>query len=230
RRFYCEEEVRLNRRLAPALYLDVVALTGTFDDPVLGGAGAPIEYAVRMRRFAQEQLFDRLLADGRLQPEHIDALAGITAAFHARAAVAEAGDAYGTPEAIARPVHENFMQLRAVSAVPPARRTLERLERWSAQRARALAPTFEARKRAGAVREGHGDFHLRNIALVDGVPTPFDCIEFDAGLRWIDVMNEIAFLLMDLAVRRRADLAWRFLNRYLELTGDYAGLAVLPFY
>src|SRR6185436_123438 len=89
---------------------------------------------------------------------------------------------------------------------------------------------FEGRRLDGFVRECHGDLHLGNVVLLDRGPVPFDCIEFNDELRSIDVMSEIAFLVMDLMDRRRADLAWRFLNRYLETTGDYAGIRVLRFY
>lgn len=230
RRFYCQEELRLNRRLAPALYLDVVAITGTPEHPVLGGEGAPIEYAVKMRRFPQEQLFNALLARGRLAASHLDELAEQIAAFHARAAAATPQDAFGTPEAVGRPALENFEQIRATPPAPPDAAGLDSLYEWTAARLRALDGELRARKQAGFVRECHGDFHLGNVALVDGDVTIFDCLEFSENLRWIDVVNEIAFMVMDLHDKRRPDLAARFLNRYLEITGDYAGLRLLGFY
>lgn len=227
RRFYCEEELRLNRRLAPALYLAVIPITGTQERPVLDGDGVAFEYAVKMRRFPQECLLDRLLASGRLTNSHIDALAASTAAFHRDAAIASPDDAFGTAAAVTRPALENFAQLRAAGAIAP---DLHAQEQWTIAEARTLEAAFEARKRGGFVRECHGDLHLRNVALIDGEVTLFDCIEFDANLRWIDVMNDIAFLVMDLHDRGRSALAHRFLNRYLEITGDYAGLRVLRFY
>ncbi len=230
RRFYCEEELRLNRRLAPALYLDVVPITGAPVHPVLGGSGPIIEYAVKMRRFPQEHLLANLLARDRLPPAYIDQLADRIAAFHARAATATSADAFGTPQAIRRPALENFAQLRAAAGAAFDAAKLERLERWTLAQLDALEPVLRARKHAGFVRECHGDFHLGNVALVDGEVTIFDCLEFSADLRWIDVMNEVAFLVMDLRDRKRPDLARRFLNRYLEITGDYEGLRLLRFY
>lgn len=227
RRFYCEEELRLNRRLAPALYLDVIAITGAPARPVLAGDGPAIEWVVKMRRFAPEDALDQLLDRAALMPDHIDRLAATIAAFHDRAARASAADTFGTPEAIRRPAMDNFAALRASGA---AADDIAELERWTARRCEQLEPTFHARRHDGFVRECHGDLHLRNVAVIDGVITPFDCIEFDPSLRWIDVVSEVAFLIMDLYDHDRPALARRFLNRYLESTGDYAGLNLMHFY
>jgi aminoglycoside phosphotransferase family enzyme/predicted kinase len=230
RHFYCLEELRLNRRLAPAIYLDVIPITGSYARPVLGGEGKPVEYAVKMRRFAQEDLLDALLARDRLTREHIDRLAEKIAAFHGDAAVAAADKPYGSPEAVRGPALENFAQIRNVPGAGSRLTDLEILERWTVHHCQALAGTFHTRKERGFVRECHGDFHLGNVAVIDDDITIFDCLEFSANLRWIDVMNDVAFLVMDLHDRKRPDLAQRFLNRYLEITGDYEGLRVLRFY
>lgn len=230
RRFYCQEELRLNRRLAPALYLDVIAITGSPEHPVLGGDGPAIEYAVKMRRFSQDDLLSRVLARNGLTPQRLDRLAEQVADFHAAINAATASDAFGTPEAIQRPALENFSQIRAASSNASKLTTLESLEQWTAQQCEALRVVFDDRKRTGFVRECHGDLHLGNIALFKDKIAIFDCLEFSENLRWIDVINEVAFLVMDLHDRKRPDLAWRFLNRYLEITGDYDGLRVLRFY
>lgn len=228
RRFYCEEELRLNRRLAPQLYLDVVAIGGSPQQPQ-PGAGPAIEYAVRMRRFACSRQMDRLLARGQLTTAHIDRLAATIARFHARLPAAPPDSAFGTPEAIHAPVLQNFEQLAPLLDTEDAKQ-LARLHSASEREFAACAPQFTQRRQAGRIRECHGDLHLGNIVLLKGEPTPFDGIEFNAGFRWIDVMNEVAFLAMDLWYRERADLALRFLNGYLELTGDYEGASVLRFY
>ncbi|MGP1680445.1 MAG: AAA family ATPase, partial [Burkholderiales bacterium] len=230
RKLYCEEELRLNRRTAPALYLDVLAIGGSESAPVLGGGGAPIEYALRMRRFEQDALLDRMARRGALTPQHIDALARGLAAFHAEIERAGAGAAYGSPERILAPALQNFEQMLPLASAKADIALLARLRDWTRREHAALAAVFAARKRDGWVRECHGDLHLGNIALLGGVPTPFDGIEFNPDFRWIDVMNEVAFLVMDLLDHGLPRLAFRFLNAYLEFTGDYAGLRVLRFY
>ena len=230
RRHYCEEELRLNRRTAPALYLDVCAIGGSASAPVIGGGGAPIEYALRMRRFAQDDLLDSMARRGALAPQHIDALARGLAAFHANIERAGAEQAYGSARRVLAPALQNFEQMLPLLSAKADIALLARLRDWSAHEHAALAALFAARKRDGWVRECHGDLHLGNIALLEGVPTPFDGIEFNPDLRWIDVMNEVAFLAMDLLDHRLPRLAFRFLNAYLESTGDYAGLRVLRFY
>jgi hypothetical protein len=229
RRFCCEEELRLNRRLAPQIYLAVVPIAGTTAEPQLGGGGEPIEYAVKMARFDTEQELDKVLARGELRPEHVDELAALLASFHRRVAVADPDSPYGTPARVWHPVQENFEQIGARIGAAE-RPQVERLRAWSESAFARLKDSFAARKRGGFVRECHGDAHLANMVLLDGHVTLFDCLEFNPNLRWIDVMSEVAFLTMDLQDRGRPDLARRALNGYLEHTGDYPGLAVLTFY
>jgi len=230
RRQCCNEEIRLNRRLAPEIYLDVVPLTGTPSAPQPGGAGEVIEYAVRMRRFPQSGLLDRRLARNAVEPGAIDALADCVGAFHERAERCSRLAGYGSPALVREAMAENFRQLRRYLTVGSHAGLLNDLEAWSESSGAGLAEMMVARQDAGWVRECHGDLHLGNIALVRGQPLIFDCIEFNPNLRWIDVINEVAFMVMDLEERGRTDYARRFLNRYLERTGDYAGLPLLGYY
>ena len=230
RRVYCEEELRLNRRLAPELYLAVVAITGSPDAPRFGGNGEAIEYAVQMARFSQEALLDRQLAAGRLSPNVIDELADQLADFHERTQRASPDQPFGSPEAVWEPMAQNFAQLGKQLPGAAHRARLADLEAWSRQRFSQLADLLAARLRDGWIRECHGDLHLGNIVRTGSGLRIFDCIEFDPGLRWIDVLNEIAFLTMDLEERGRADYAHRLLSRYLEASGDYGGLPLLAFY
>ncbi|MBI3608103.1 MAG: AAA family ATPase [Nitrospirae bacterium] len=230
RRFYCREELRLNRRLARELYVDVVVITGSVRAPILGGSGPAIDYAVKMRQFPREAQLDRILARGALTAGHIDALAREIAEFHRRAVIAGEGTPFGEPERIAQPVRENVLQLRERLSEPGDRARIDRLEAWTEAAHAALRVEFESRKRDGFVRECHGDMHLANIAWIDGRAVIFDCIEFSESLRWIDVMSEVAFLTMDLDDRGAPQLARRALNTYLEQNGEYAGLRVLRFY
>lgn len=230
RHFYCDEELRLNRRLAAALYLEVVPITGSADAPQLGGDGPIIDYAVKMHRFASPQQLDVMLAEGRLEPGHIDAVALRIAAFHRNTPAAPADSPLGTPDAVHQPAIQNFSQIHPRLSATSDLELLENLAAWSEAEFQRLDETFAQRQRDGFIRECHGDLHLANLTLFEGEIIPFDCIEFNENLRWVDVISEIAFLAMDLHDRRRPDLAWRLLNGYLEQSGDYAGLAVLRYY
>ena len=225
RRFYCEEEIRLNRRTAPGLYVELVPIVGTVSRPAVGGAGPPIDYAVRMRRFAQEDLLSRRADAGVLEPAAIDDMAASVARLHMNAGAVRQG-LYGTPMLVRAQALDNFATLERLdpTLVDP------HLERWTRLEQAALANTLAARRREGFVREGHGDLHLGNVVMFAGRPVAFDCIEFDSQLRIIDVMSDVAFACMDLHSRGQPRLAARFLNAWLEHTGDYAGLRVLRFY
>ena len=230
RRHYCNEELRLNRRTAPQLYLDVVAITGSVARPAVGGAGDVLEYAVRMRQFPEDALLDRMARGTRLQPHHLDHLAQLLAQFHSRIGRAGADTAFASPQCVLDNASRNFSEIELLAPSDEDLQLLRRLGNWTRNEHASLSALLDARKAGGFVRECHGDLHLGNIALLDGVPTPFDCIEFNASFRWIDVMNEIAFLVMDLLDHRLPRLAFRFLNAYLEITGDYAGVRLLRFY
>jgi aminoglycoside phosphotransferase family enzyme/predicted kinase len=227
RRRYCEEELRLNRRTAPDLYLDVQPIVQTAHGLMIGAPGEPIEYALRMRRFASEALADALARNGNLGRERIDAIAASLADFHSRLQGADVPAGYGSAAQIAAPVLGNFEQLAALGAAGGA---LSRLRAWTERECTRLAPVFDSRLHAGRVRECHGDLHLGNIAFIDGSAVLFDCVEFDPALRWIDVMSEVAFVVMDLHAHRLGGLAWRLLNAWLDATGDYEGVNLLRFY
>ena len=275
RKYYCEEELRLNRRLAPDWYLDVVPIFGSPEQPSFARMrepqrdpegkpvgdpsgepageyfGAPIEYALKMRQFDADQRLDKVLEAGCLSGDHLSQLAADIADFHASLPPPPASSDFGTPEEILKPCAENFVvlrtALRALLASSDARAAglsaqIKAIRRWSESQGKRLRSCFEARQLAGFVRECHGDLHLENLFLDRGLSeaghnsgrgsrvVAFDCIEFDPQLRWIDVMNEIAFLVMDLDSRFRTDLGFVFLNAYLERSGDYAGVTVLRYY
>ena len=230
RRRYCDEELRLNRRLAPQLYLDVVPITGTPAQPRAAGTGAAQEYALRMREFPQEALWCNVLERDELEPRHIDALAVEVASFHARAPRAPPASGYGEQRGILATALANFETLETRARDPSERAVLTRLERWTRHGFAACRDAFDRRVRQGAIRECHGDLHLANIALIDDAPVIFDCIEFDPALRFIDPLSEVAFTVMDIDHRGHPMLARRFLSAYLEQSGDYGGVPVLRFY
>ncbi|WP_456373962.1 bifunctional aminoglycoside phosphotransferase/ATP-binding protein [Thiolapillus sp.] len=227
RRHYCEEELRLNQRLAAEYYLDVLPVTRDESGWRIGGEGAPVEYAVRMKRFQTRMRLDRMLTKKKLRGHHLDAFAGLVADFHMHR-VAVSHDR-GTAEQVCAPARDNFSQIRQVlDGLEPD--VFPELEEWNARACKRYWHKFEARRKQGWIRECHGDLHLGNMAWTPSGPLIFDCIEFNPDLRWIDVLSEVAFLVMDLHAHENEALAWRFLNRYLERTGDYLGLELLPFY
>ena len=234
RHHFCEEEIRLNRRLAPDIYLGVVAISGTIEAPRIDASGPVLEWTVKMRAFPADATLDR---EPEITAEQIDAIAERIAAFHGQVAIAATDSAYGKPETLTEPVETNFVQLRKLLPLPdgtPNTILFDRLHAWSHSEGARLTAHFAARKANGFVRECHGDLHLGNIAWVtDGSatnPLIFDALEFNPALRHIDVISEISFLVMDLRHRGRTDLAWRLLNHYLDQTGDIAGLAALTYY
>jgi len=230
RKFYCEEELRLNRRLAPELYLDVIKISGSVENPVLGGKGQALEYAVKMQQFLPDMQLDHMLAKNELNSEIIDSIASLIADFHQAIEISGNDTDYGNLEHVHQPVQENFKQIRERVDNESLLALLSTLEQWSEDIFYKMQSVFNERKEKGFIRECHGDLHLRNLAWYKNKPLAFDCLEFNPNFRWIDVMSEIAFLMMDLEDHKQPELAQRYLNRYLELTGDYQGCSVLRFY
>ncbi len=226
RRYFCEEELRLNRRLAPDLYLDLVTITGDYDLPEVDGKGEILEYAVRMRRFSQSSLFDRTLPDRDL----VLRLARRVARFHAVIPAVDPRESYGQPQSVLQPMLENFAHIRAALDAQARNEKLASLETWTRKRMERLLPVIRQRREQGHIRECHGDMHLGNIARFQGRICIFDGIEFNPQLRWIDTQSDMAFLLMDLQHKGLQQEAASFLNAYLEISGDYDGLPLLPFY
>lgn len=226
RKHFCDEELRLNRRFAPALYIDVIPVCGTRDAPLIGGDGPAIDHLVRMRRFPPSSLLIDLLATDRLSPAQLDDLAQLLAALQGSAQRVTPASDFGSPERVVRAATDVLAALR--SQGDDSR--LATLGAWLREAQEALWMAWADRQQGGAVRECHGDLHMANVVLLDGTLTPFDCIEFDPALRWIDVVSDMAFLTMDLKAHGRADFAFRFLDAWLQHSGDYAGLQVWRFY
>lgn len=228
RRRCCEAELELNRRFAPELYLEVADVTGSLEHPRLGGEGLVLDHAVVMRRFDEEAQLDRVLARGALTPEHIDRLGATLARLHAAAPVCSPRSRHAGPAVVGASARANLEWLQREPG--PWQAVAAGLAEWTERSLARLGPLFRARRRAGRVRSCHGDLHLGNLVLLGEDILPFDCIEFSADLRVIDVMSDLAFLVMDLDVRDSQTLASRLLNVYLETGGDYDGLRVLRHY
>ena len=225
RRRWCDEELRLNSRWAPQMYLDVVPITGSAEAPTVAGDGTPIEYAVRMRQFPQSALLSEKLVAGEIDIDDMRELADVIADRHS-SAPANREARFGSPTAVAKPMYENFVYIEALLDAA----TLAKLKNWTDEELERYEAVIEARMRDGFVRECHGDLHLRNLVKLDDGIVAFDCVEFSDELRMLDVISDIGFLTMDLVAGGRADLARTVLNRYLEATGDYAGMQLYGLY
>jgi aminoglycoside phosphotransferase family enzyme/predicted kinase len=233
RKHFCEEELRLNRRFSPMLYLGVVPVTEGPQGPLVNGPGKVIDYAVKMRRFDESQLLDTIAARGALEHGLVRSIGREMARLHAqlpRCHPDPSGSAAGTPEALKTAMLQNFQQVRAYPLRPRELQQLAAVEAWSLARHRDLLPTLQRRVREGRVIDGHGDSHLGNMAIIDGALCLFDCIEFNAAFRIVDSIAEIAFLDMDLNARGHPGESHRLLSDYLEYAGDFGGLALLDLY
>ncbi len=230
RRFFCEEELRLNQRFAPEIYLSVVSINYTPDGPMINAEGPALEYAVKMRRFPDKCLLQDLLDAGKLHTEVIEQLASVVADFHKNNTPLDPDRHYSGPQQISHWFEENIEKIQPLLNTQSHIKQIQLLQTWGNGKIQQLQTLIEQRRNHGFIRECHGDLHLGNVAFINGKVTLFDCIEFNPELRWIDVISEIAFLVMDLLQQKQRLLAYRFLNRYLQLTGDYDGIPLLKYY
>lgn len=229
RRFYCEEEVRLNRRLCPAIYLGVAELREVPGGAGFCGGGRIVDYAVKMKRLPQERMLDQLLREGGAAPQDMARIAGVVAAFHARADRSPEIDACGSTGAIRESWEQNFRQSAPFVGSTITERELAEIRQWVAHFLAEHEPLFQARVAGGFIRECDGDLHSGNICLTEPICI-FDCIEFDGKFRYIDTAADLSFLLMDLEYAERADLAQALLEAYMEESGDRGMVPLLDFY
>lgn len=224
---FCRAELAVNRRTAPDIYLRLRRVTRNAEGGLaLDGEGATVDWLLEMRRFREEDLFDRMAAAQRLTPALMRDLADAIAAFHRDAEIAPK---HGGGTALARTLAINHDNL--VLASPPLDRdAIDRLRAASAAHLAAVRALLDARRQAGKVRRCHGDLHLRNICLYEGRPTLFDGIEFSDDFACIDVLYDLAFLLMDLTQRGLDEHANLVFNRYLDRSGEGDGLPALPLF
>jgi aminoglycoside phosphotransferase family enzyme/predicted kinase len=234
RRHFCEEEVRLNRRFAPMLYLDAVPIVGPpaaariCGEGEIIGDGGPIEWAVRLKQFDEESRLDRLLDSGGLSATDCVKLGGELARIQEHLEIADAATPWGTPGAFADAIDTTLARLREHR--PEMGDRVDALQHAVHRRLAACSGAIEARRRAGRVRQCHGDLHLANLVQHEGRFIAFDSIEFSDTLRWIDVASDVAFLAMDLESRGRADLAAIFTSSWIEAANDHHAVTVLPVY
>ncbi|KAF0221183.1 MAG: hypothetical protein FD174_681 [Geobacteraceae bacterium] len=229
RRFYCNEEVRLNRRLCPDIYLGVVEVRESPAGATLTGDGKVIDYAVKMKRLPAERMLDRLLAEDKVTDNDIRRIARTIAEFHLNAERGEEIDSYGSIENIKRNWEENFQQVVEFIDDSLAQRDLQIIRDWTESFIADNERLFAERISRGFIRDCDGDIHLENICLTDHVYI-FDCIEFNNRFRYSDTAADIAFFLMDLDYHGRSAFAEVFLTEYAAVTGDRGIVNVLDFY
>ena len=229
RQFYCHEELRLGRLLAPEIYLDLIPIRGSPQHPQLWGDLPIIDYAIKMREFPQATLLTQVLAQGQLTEPLIIQLAKKLADFHQTTPVTAPETVFGTPQQVHGPVIQNFDQIRPLIHTANAQQ-LNTLQHWSEQQWQRWYAIFEARKQQGFIRDCHGDLHLANVIFYQEKIILVDRLEFNDDFRWTDVMADLAFLVMDLTEKNHPTLATQLINEYLLHTQDYQGLALLPYY
>jgi aminoglycoside phosphotransferase family enzyme/predicted kinase len=218
RKHFCTEELRLNRRLAPEIYLDVVPIGGKRTAPRIGTTPA-IEWALKMVQFPPDRLGSDVLASKTVPPEAFEKLAEALGKFHEELPPTRGSEVSAT-------VIGNIRELEDGIGAD----ALQTIRAWTQRETIRIEQLLQDRETGGSIRECHGDLHLKNLVLIDNRFVAFDCLEFDRILRCIDVINDVAFLAMDLMAHDRDDLAFEFLNRYLQFTGDYAALRLLRYY
>lgn len=232
RQRFCFEELRLDGRYAPDLYLGVVPVTTHGRSFQVGGSGRVVDYAVKMWRFPNNVLLSRRLDEGKVSANDIRDLAIEVAAFHRTATCICQESAWGHPPLIFQDALDNLEVLAPIGGQLDRElaQDLRALRHWTEDQYRALETAFKFRRQSGSIRECHGDLHAGNIVWWQDRWTPFDGIEFNERFRWIDVLSDAGFLAMDLFARAHTRLARLLVSHYLESTGDYEALPVLRWY
>ncbi|MCR9295284.1 MAG: AAA family ATPase [bacterium] len=226
----CLEELRLDVRYAPQLYLGVVPIVDGTDGIRVEGSGKVIEYAVKMLQFSAAALMENELRQGTITATDVILLARHVADFHRTAARATHATPFGQPDGLLQEALDNFTEVESLDWSTEERQRIASLKHWTEAIWKKNASWLEHRKEQGFVRECHGDMHLGNIVRWKGELIPFDGIEFNESFRWIDVLNDVAFLTMDLRAKGQHVLGSILLNAYLENTGDYLELRLLRWY
>ncbi|MCU0567355.1 MAG: AAA family ATPase [Oculatellaceae cyanobacterium Prado106] len=230
RQHFCQEELRMNKRGAPGLYLDVLPITETAGQFALAGNGTPAEYVVKMRQFPQDAQLTSLFDRGELTEERLQELAKAIAHFHQTCHTDDYIRSFGKVEQVRQAFDENYEQTEQYIGGPQTQQQFDETRAYTDRFFADRADLFNQRIAEDRIRECHGDLHLGNICLWENQLMLFDCIEFNEPFRFVDVMYDIAYIIMDLQVRNRPDLAAIFLSAYAEQTGDWEGLQVLPIY
>ncbi len=230
RQYFCQEELRLNQVNAPEIYLEVLPITKTGDKFTLNGAGEIVEYALKMKQFSQAGLLGNLLQQGKLTGAQLEELGRVVAQFHAQAHRSNYINTFGSVSQIRKAFDENYQQTKKYLGSVQTPLQYEETKQFTDDFFTQEKELLVARQNQGWIRECHGDLHLDNICLWQNKILLFDRIEFNESFRFVDVMYDIAFTVMDLQAQGHQDLSYIFLNSYIEQTGDWQGLEILPLY
>jgi aminoglycoside phosphotransferase family enzyme len=230
RGYFCRQEVSLNKRFSPDVYLDVIPISFVNDSFLLGDETAVVEYAVKMRRINEEQMLYRLLQTGRVGPETMRRIGRHLAKVYAAIPSDAKARAFGSLEVIGTNIRENFDQTRHYIGGPISKEAFASIERWSLSFMEKNGALFAQRMIQGWIKDCHGDLHLQHICAEGEQIYIFDCIEFNERFRFGDVASDVGFLAMDLDFNGHADLARIFVDAYVEASGDTTVAGVLPFY
>ncbi len=229
RRFYCHQEVTLNRRLCPDTYLGVVAITLGGNNFSVEGNGTEVEYAVKMRTLPHQRMMDRLLQTNQVTPEMVERVAERLAEFHRQAEINKQLATIGGLDTVTQNTEENFVQTEDYVNRTITPEQYEKLKKYNYSFLKENAELFAKRVTEGRIRDCHGDLHAAHICFGNGLCI-YDCIEFNDRFRYIDVASEVAFLAMDLDFHRRPDLSKHFVDAYVKACGDEELPALLDFY
>jgi len=230
RRFFCEKELELNRRLCGDMYLEVVPINRSRSSIVkIKGEGETVEYAVKMKRMPQEKMMSRLLEEKKVDSKLIDRIARIIAGFHSKAETNRRISEFGSLAIIETNWKENFEQTHEFVGKTVSMKNFELIRERIDDFMKRNVSFFEKRMAEGRVRDCHGDIHSGNIFVTDRIYI-FDAIEFNERFRYSDVASDVAFLAMDLDFKERTDLSNFFVERYVKYSGDQELMRLLPFY
>jgi aminoglycoside phosphotransferase family enzyme/predicted kinase len=229
RKYYCEKEVELNKRLSPDVYLGVLPVTLDNDSVTIGGKGPTIDYAVKMRKLPMENLMIRLLQENRLSDDMVENVARKIAIFHKDAARSKEIDNFGTTEVIRTNTDENFIQTEKYVGTTITKPQFDAIRSFTTDYLNNRKELFRRRIAEGRIRDCHGDLHLEHICITDSI-TIFDCIEFNDRFRFSDTAADIAFLAMDLDLHGREAQSKKLMDAYVRYSGDRGALEMLNFY
>jgi hypothetical protein len=229
RKYYCEREVELNRRLAADIYLAVLPVTVDNGTVAIGGKGRIIEYAVKMRRLPMECVMIRLLRENRLSGEMVERVARRIALFHAEAGGSSQIDKFGSTEIIRNNTDENFAQTQKYVGKSITKSQYDTIRTFTEDHLNNRSDLFQRRIAEGKIKDCHGDLHLEHICITEPIRI-FDCIEFNDRFRYSDTAADIAFLAMDLDFHGRRDLSQALMEAYVRFSGDKGVLDMVNFY